>query len=355
MVVQEKKQGGIRICVDLRKLNDACLHDPFPTPFTDEVLENVGGHEVYSFTDGFSGYHQIKIAQEDRYKTTFSTEWGSYQYTVMSFGLKNAPTIFSRVVIAAFKEFIHQFLEVYLDDWTVYSLLKDHVEVLRLMLERCRQCQISLNIKKCIFRTPFGILLGHIVCKQGLLVDPAKIAVIVNLPPPKIVCQLRATLGHTGYYRKFIKGYAQITAPMEKLLRKDTKFQWNEDCQHGLDTLKEKMVTAPILVFPDWEKTFHVHVDASAIALGAILAQPGAGDLDHPIAFASRKLSESEQNYNTTEREGLAMVYALQKFRHYLLGKHFKMFTDHSTLKYLVNKPVLGGRICRWLLLVSRI
>jgi hypothetical protein len=131
--------------------------------------------------------------------------------------------------------------------------------------------------------------------------------------------------------------------PMEKLLRKDTKFQWNEDCQHGLDTLKEKMVTAPILVFPYWEKTFHVHVDASAITLGAILVQPGVGDLDHPIAFASRKLSESEHNYNIIEREGLAMVYALQKFKHYLLGKHFKMFTDHSALKYLVNKLVLGG------------
>jgi hypothetical protein len=169
----------------------------------------------------------------------------------MSFGLKNAPALFSRVFIATFKEFIHQFIEVYLDNWTVYSLLKDHVEVLWLMLERCRQCQISLNIKKCIFRTPFGILLGHIVCKQGLLVDPAKIAVIVNLPPPKIVCQLRATLGHTGYYRKFIKGYAQITAPMEKLLRKDTMFQWNGKCQHGLDTQKEKMVTTPILVFPN--------------------------------------------------------------------------------------------------------
>jgi hypothetical protein len=109
MVVQEKKQGGIRICVDLRKLNDACLHDPFPTPFTDEVLENVGGQEAYSFTDGFSGYHQIRIAPEDRHKTTFSTEWGSYQYTVMPFGLKNSPAIFSRVVVAAFKDFIHNF------------------------------------------------------------------------------------------------------------------------------------------------------------------------------------------------------------------------------------------------------
>jgi hypothetical protein len=162
------------------------------------------------------------------------------------------------------------------------------------MLERCRQCQISLNIKKCIFGTPFGILLGHIVCKQGLLVDPAKIAVIVNLPSPKLVRQLRETLGHTCYYKKFIKGYAHITAPMEKLLNKDTRFQWNEGCQQGLDTLKEKLVTSPILVFPNWEKTFHVHVDASSIAVGAILAQPRAGDLDHPIAFARRKLSESE-------------------------------------------------------------
>ena len=141
--------------------------------------------------------------------------------------------------------------------------------------------------------------------------DPAKITVIVNLPAPKTVCQLRAMLGHMGYYKKFIKGYAQITAPMEKLLRKDTKYQRNDECQHCLDTLKEKMVTTPILVFIDWEKTFHLHVYASAIALGAILAQPGAGDLDHPIAFTSRKLSDSEKKYNTTEREGLAMVYAL--------------------------------------------
>jgi hypothetical protein len=128
-----------------------------------EVLENVGGHELYFFTDGFSGYHQIRIAPEDRYKTTFATEWESYQYIVMPFGLKKAPAIFSRVVVVAFKDFIHKFLEVYLDDWTVFSLWKGHVEILRLMLERCRKCQISLNIKKCIFNTSFGILLGNIV------------------------------------------------------------------------------------------------------------------------------------------------------------------------------------------------
>jgi len=152
MVVQENKAAGdIRICVDLRKLNDAYLHDPFPTPFIDDALENVGGQEFYSFTNGFSGYHQIKISPEDRHKTTFATEWGCYQYTVMPFGLKNALAIFSRVVVAALKEFIHKFLEVYFDDWIVFGLLRKHIGSLRLMLDRCRQYQISLNLKMCIF------------------------------------------------------------------------------------------------------------------------------------------------------------------------------------------------------------
>jgi hypothetical protein len=154
---------GIIICVYLRKLNDAFLHDPFSTPFTEEVLENVGGHEAYSFTDVFSKYNQINIVLEDRHKMEFAMEWGSYQYTVMSFGLNYAHVVFSRVVVATFKEFIHQFLEVYLDDWTVFSLLKYHIKNLRLMLDRCRQYQISLNLKKCVFVAPFMILLRHVV------------------------------------------------------------------------------------------------------------------------------------------------------------------------------------------------
>lgn len=140
----------------------------------------------------------------------------------MPFGLKNAPTVFSRIMVVAFREFIHKFLEVYLDDWTVFSLLKKHIQKLRLMLDKCRQLQMSLNLKKCIFCTPFGVLLGHIICHQGLLVDPAKIAIIVNLQAPTTVKELRAALGHTSYYWKFIKGYAQITAPLERLLKKSS-------------------------------------------------------------------------------------------------------------------------------------
>jgi hypothetical protein len=193
------------------------------------VLDNVGGQEVYSFTDGFSGYHHIWIAKEDRHKTMFSTEWGSYQYTIMPLGLKNSPTIVSKVVVEALKEFLRKFLEAYFDDWTVFSLLKNHIEFLRLMLDKCRQCQISLNLKKCIFFSPFGVLLGHILCKQGLLVDPSKIAIIVDFPPPTLVKQMHTVLGIIGYYRKFIKGYAQIIAPMEKLLKKDYQFSWIEE------------------------------------------------------------------------------------------------------------------------------
>ena len=145
-------------------------------------LKNVPDHEMYSFIDGFYGYHQIRITKEDWHRTTFVTKWGCFQYTVIPFGLENAPVIFSRVVVAAFKYFIQKFLQVYMDDWIVYGLIKDHLENLRLMLEIYRQHQITLNSKKCIFCAPFGILLGHIMCNQGLLVDPAKIVLILSLP-----------------------------------------------------------------------------------------------------------------------------------------------------------------------------
>ena len=158
-------------------------------------------------------------------------------------------------------------------------------------------------------------------------------------------------MGNIGYYRKFIKSYAQITTPMEKLLKKDVTFCWNDDCMKSLDVLKEKLAFAPILVFPKWDVEFHVHVDALCIAMREVLTQEGGEGLDHPITFASRRLSKVEKNYSTTEREGLAMVYVLQKYRNCLLGGHFKMYTDHSMLKYLVNKLVLWGHICKWLFL----
>ena len=168
-----------------------------------------------------------------------------------------------------------------------------------------------IEIKEVYFCTPFGMLLGHIVCNQGLLVDPTKIALILIFPPPTNVKQLIATLRHTRYYHKFIRCYSMITTPMDSLIKKDVVFVWSQECQVIFETIKEKMASTPILVFPNWNKEFHVHVDASSVALVVVMAQPGEGDLYHLIAFYSRKLSSIEKNYTTTESEGLAMVYVL--------------------------------------------
>jgi hypothetical protein len=176
----------------------------------------------------------------------------------------------------------------------VFSLLKNHIEIMLLMLDTCRKFHISLNLRKCIVHAPFSILLGHVVCKQGLLINHAKIIVIIDMPPRTSVRQMRAILGHTGYYKIFIRGYMQITTLLENLLKKEVKYQWNAKCQQSLHTLKKKLVTVPILVFPDWKKEFHVHVDPSFIALGTFLDQLGEGGFDHPIEFSSRNLSTTE-------------------------------------------------------------
>jgi hypothetical protein len=220
MVVQPKKHDPkkLRICVDFWGLNKQTVTDPFPTPFADEIINEVIGHECYSFTDGFSGYNQVPIAKEDQEKTTFVSEFGSFSYRVMPFRLKNAPTVFSRIVVKAFQEYIYKTMVVYFDDWTIYSLLRNHIQWLRLMLEHCRQIQLSLNIRKCIFSTPIGILLGHVVCKYGVKVDMAKIKIILDLKPPVNKKQIKILLGHTGYYRKFIRHYSDITFPMDELL-----------------------------------------------------------------------------------------------------------------------------------------
>jgi hypothetical protein len=287
------------------------VNDPFPTPFTDEVLEQVMGKESYSFTDGFSGYHQVKISEEDKKKTKFITEWGYFAYNVMSFGLKNVSAVFSRIVITSFREFIQKYIEVYMDDWTIYSLLKEHVALLRLMFDRCRELQISLNLRKFIFCVPHGNILGHIVCQEGVLVDPSKFVVIVNMPPPTSAKQLRSMLGHTCYYRRFIQRYANITTPLENLLKNVELFQWTLESDKSFETLKEKLNTTPIMIFPNWEDEFHIHVDALGISIGAILTQPGYGAMDHSIYFSSQNLSQEERNYTKTKREVLAMIYAL--------------------------------------------
>jgi hypothetical protein len=183
-----------------------------------------------------------------------------------------------------------------------------------------------------------------------LLVDQENITAILDILAPTFVRELCATLGHTWYYRRFIHSYVKVV-PLEKLLLKDTNYIWNLECQETLETMKDKLVMTPILMFPDWVNIFHVHVDSSSIVLGTMLTQPRKNHIDHTVYFSNRKISDSEKNYMTTKHEGLVMIYALQKFKHYLLRTPFNFFTSHSMLKYVVNNLVLVGRICIWILI----
>ena len=358
IVIVPKKVGPdgktkIRVCQDFRKLNAATKKDHFPLPFIDMVLDHVAGQECFSFLDGFSGYNQVSIRKEDQLKTTFTTDWGTYAFNRMPFGLCNAPGTFQRLMMDIFQDFLKHFLEVFIDDFAVFSAWNDHLSYLRRTFERCRETRLKLHPGKCYFGMVSGLLLGHIVSRHGIAVDLAKVIVIMALVAPKNLRELRGFLGCVGYYRRFIENYAQIAGPLTELLKKEAEYLWTTVRQEAFDELKKRLVTAPILTAPDWTKDFHVTVDASRWCLGAILWQLDDGNRERPIYYASRQMNSAEKNYTTTEREALAMVYACKKLRHYLLGYKVIFHTDHDSLKYLVNKPDLSGRLARWILLLQ--
>ncbi|KAL2653999.1 hypothetical protein R1flu_022127 [Riccia fluitans] len=196
----------------------------------------------------------------------------------MPFGLKNAPSTFQRVVTTAFEEYLNEFMQTYLDDFTVYGSRTDHLGHLRKCLEKCRKFSISLNPDKSVFGVSFGVLLGHIISKDGLLPDPAKIDAILQMEAPGDLKGVQCFIGTVGYYRRFIRDFAHIALPLFGLLQTDQTFEWSEDCQVAFDLLRNALVSSPILAVPDWNKPFHVHTDAFAFAIGAVLAQPGNGD-----------------------------------------------------------------------------
>ncbi|MCO5560567.1 hypothetical protein L7F22_014182 [Adiantum nelumboides] len=346
LVVVPKKNGKLRVCVNLKKVNTATIRDHYPLPITDHVIEQVARAEAYSFLDGFSGYNQLSIAPEDQHKTAFATERGTFAYRVMPFGLTNAPSTFQRLMSHIFREFLRKFLEIYVDDLCVHSQKrKEHLSQLRKIFEKCRLYRLCLNPEKCVFMVRQGKILGHIVSKNVISTDEEKIQAIVSMPRPINARGVQAFMGHCGYYRRIIYQYASIAQPLYALI---VAFEWTNECIESFEKLRKALIDAPILRAPDWNKVFHVHIDASNFAIGCVLAQPGEHNMDFPVSYASRQLNSAEKNYTTTEREGLGMVYAVKKYRHYLLANKFVFFTDHQALLYLVNKPRNTGRIVRW-------
>ncbi|GJZ45384.1 reverse transcriptase domain-containing protein, partial [Tanacetum coccineum] len=352
-LVSTRTITGWRVCIDYRKLNEATAKDHFPLPFMDQMLERFARNKYFCFLDGFYGYFQIPIDPNDQEKTTFTCPFRTYAYRRMPFGLCNAPATFQRCMLAIFHDMIEESVEVFMDDFSVFGNSFDTcLNNLDKMLQRCKDAHLVLNWEKCHFMVKEGIVLGHKVSSTGLEVDKAKIDVISKLPPPTNIKGVRSFLGHAGFYRRFIKDFSKIARPLTKLLEKDTPFEFNGECQKAFESLKEKLTCAPVIVSPNWNLPFELMCDASDFAIGAVLGQKDGKNF-HPIYFASKTLNSAQQKYTVTEKELMAVVFAFDKFRSYLILSKTIVHTDHSALRHLFKKQDAKPRLIRWILLLQ--
>ncbi|XP_071923079.1 uncharacterized protein [Coffea arabica] len=350
LTVEENQEGEMvpvrkptrwRQCIDYRRLNAVTKKDHFPLPFIDQMIERLAGRVYYCFLDGFSGYFQIAIAPEDQEKTTFTCPFGTFAYRRMPFGLCNAPATFQRCMVSIFSEYVEKIIEVFMDDFSVYGDSFDEcLDNLALILKRCIETNLVLNWEKCHFMVDHGIVLGHVVSARGIEVDKAKVDIISALPYP------------ARFYRRFIKDFSKIGAPLFKLLQKDVAFDFTKECKVAFDRLRESLTSPPVIQPPDWSLPFEIMCDASDYAVGAVLGQR-IGRAAHAIYYASKALNGAQLNYSTTEKELLAVIFALEKFRPYLLGAKVIVFSDHAALRYLITKKDAKPRLIRWILLLQ--
>ena len=284
VLLVKKKDGTLRMCVDYRSLNEVTIKNKYPLPMINDLFDQLEGASVFSKIDLRSGYHQLKICEKDIPKTTFTTRYGLYEYTVMSFGLTNAPAYFMSMMNKVFMEFLDKFVVVFIDDILVFSKNEEeHAEHLRLVLEKLREHQLYAKFSKCEFWLKEVGFLGHVVSGEGIAVDPTKVESVTEWNAPTTVGEIRNFLGLAGYYRRFIENFSKIARPMTTLLKKDTKFVWTEECEASFQELKKRLVTAPVLILPDVHKDFQVYCDASRQGLGGVLMQEGK-----VVAYASR-------------------------------------------------------------------
>ncbi|KAL0544951.1 hypothetical protein IC582_020081 [Cucumis melo] len=345
----KKKDGSMRLCIDYRELNKVTVKNRYPLPRIDDLFDQLQGATVFSKIDLRSGYHQLRIKDEDVPKTAFRSRYGHYEFIVMSFGLTNAPAVFMDLMNRVFREFLDTFVIVFIGDILIYSKTEaEHEEHLRMVLQTLRDNKLYAKFSKCEFWLKQVSFLGHVVSKDGVSVDPAKIEAVTGWTRPSTVSEVRSFLGLAGYYRRFVENFSRIATPLTQLTRKGAPFVWSKACEDSFQTLKQKLVTAPVLTVPDGSGSFVIYSDASKKGLGCVLMQQGK-----VVAYASRQLKSHEQNYPTHDLELAAVVFALKIWRHYLYGEKIQIFTDHKSLKYFFTQKELNMRQRRWLELVK--
>ncbi|KAG7536993.1 Zinc knuckle CX2CX4HX4C [Arabidopsis suecica] len=339
-----KKDGSWRMCVDCRAINNITVKYRHPIPRLDDMLDELHGSSIFSKVDLKSGYHQIRMKEGDEWKTAFKTKQGLYEWLVMPFGLTNAPSTFMRLMNHVLRAYIGHFVVVYFDDILVYSKsLEEHVDHLKMVLEVLRKEKLYANFKKCTFGTDNLVFLGFVVSTDGVKVDEEKVKAIREWPSPKSVGEVRSFHGLAGFYRRFVKDFSTLAAPLTEVIKKNVGFKWEQAQEDAFQALKEKLTNAPVLSLPDFIKTFEIECDASGVGIGAVLMQD-----KKPIAYFSEKLGGATLNYPTYDKELYALVRALQTWQHYLWPKEFVIHTDHESLKHLKGQQKLNKRHARW-------
>jgi hypothetical protein len=354
VVVVRKPTGKIRMCLDFRKVNDVTVRDAHPMPLISDILGRLSGTKYLTSIDMTDAFHQLELTDRAKQVTAFSVPGRSlYQYRRMPFGLCNAPQSLCRLMDEVIGHDLEPHVFVFLDD--ILIACDDFEKMLSLIAEvslRLKRAGLTISREKSKFCVDSLKYVGFVIDRNGVRTNPEKVEAMVNFPVPKTVRQVRRFLGMTGWYRKFVRNYAEIASPISDLLKlkPGEKFIWSEAANQAFLELKSRLVSAPILKLPDYSKQFVIQCDASNGALGAVLTQ-GEGDQESVIAFLSQKFTTAQRKYAATERECLAVLVAIKKFRQFVEGTKFKVITDCAALKWLRNFNETGnGRLCRWAL-----
>ena len=338
-----KKDGGLRMCVDYRAVNKMTTRNSYPLPRIDDLLDKLAGASIFSCLDLQQAYHQVRLLPEDIPKTAFTTPQGLYEYLVLPFGLSNAPSTFQSVINAILGPELAHCCLVYLDDIVVFSKTpEEHLTHLRLVLCKLQGAKLFAKLSKCKFALSSVKFCGHVIDQQGVLPDPDKIKVVLDWPTPVDVHQLRSFVG-LAQYRKFIQAFPIMIAPLTALFKKDAEYKWCQACETAFNQVKTALTAPPCLKLPDPDEPFTMITDASGIGIGAVLMQAG-----RPVAFEGRKLTEPERKWSATEQEMLGVVYHMEKWRCYLDGVHFTVVTDHQPNTWFQSQKQLSPRQARW-------
>lgn len=348
-LIVKKKDGTPRVVIDYRALNELTVKNKYPLPLMDELFDRVHGAKFFTKIDLRSGFHQIRLHEDDCAKTAFRTRYGHFEYTVLPMGLCNAPGTFMQLMNDVFRDLLDKSVLVFLDDILIFSRTKeDHTAHVRDALTRLRKQKLFAKRSKCEFFRDNVEFLGHRIGANGLSVSQDKIDAVKAWRTPRDVADVRSFLGLAGFYRRFVKEYSRMALPLTELTKGKVPWAWGEAQRAAFEELKQKLCSAPVLLIPDPKLPFVLNCDACKYATGGVLQQDQGNGLQ-PVAYRSRKLTPAERNYDTREQEFLALLDCCSYWRHYLHGRRFTLLSDHDSLKYHKSMPQLTGRLARWI------